>query len=86
LIFQYEESADSLWVSLSEPAGQCVYIESQTPGIILRIEEGTGIIRGFEVLAWKRRIAAGNIMIPEIVNEDFQAQWIKNLPQMRAQK
>ena len=83
MIFQYDEFADSMWVSLSEPSSSCVYVESQTPGILLRVEEGNGIIRGFEIIAWSRRIAAGSIMIPEIVDPDFQAQWTKNLSLMR---
>jgi len=77
MIFQYDEFADSLWVSLSEPSSLCVYMESQTAGVILRIEESTGIVRGFEVIAWSRRIAQGVVLVPEVTDPDFQSQWIK---------
>jgi hypothetical protein len=83
MIFQYDECADSMWVSLSEPSSLCVYMEGQAPGVILRIEESTGIVRGFEVTAWSRRIAKGMILIPEITDPDFQTQWIKNLSLLR---
>jgi hypothetical protein len=53
-------------------------MEGQTAGVLLRIEESTGIIRGFEVLAWSRRIAAAIVMIPEVTDPEFQAEWIKN--------
>jgi len=75
MTFQYDQSADVLWVSLSEPAAMCVYVESETHGVILRVEESTGTIRGFRVLAWNRRIAAGPILIPEITDPDFQEEW-----------
>ncbi len=77
MIFQYDEFADSMWVSLSEPSSPCVYVESQTAGVLLRIEESTGIIRGFEVIAWSRRIAVGIIMVPEVTDPEFQAEWIR---------
>jgi hypothetical protein len=74
-----------MWVSLSEPLSPCVYVESQTAGVLLRIEESTGIVRGFEVIAWSRRIAKGIILIPEITDPEFQEQWIKNHIQMTNQ-
>lgn len=83
MIFQYDECADSMWVSISEPSSPCVYMESQTAGVLLRIEESTGIVRGFEVIVWSRRIAKGPVLIPEITDPEFQAQWIKNLSLMR---
>ena len=66
MIFQYDEFADSLWVSLSEPSSPCVYMEGQTAGVLLRIEEATGIVRGFEIIAWSRRIAKGDVLVPEV--------------------
>lgn len=75
MTFQYDHSADVLWVSLSEPAALCVHVESQTHGVILRVEESTGIVRGFEVLAWNRRIAAKPMLIPEIADPEFQEEW-----------
>lgn len=77
MTFQYDEFADVLWVSLSEPTAYCVYVESQTHGIVLRVEESTGTIRGFQVIAWMRRIAAGPVLVPEIVNPDFQSEWLR---------
>lgn len=79
MTFEYDHSADVLWVSLSEPAAKCAYMESQTPGVILRVESFTGIIRGFEVLAWSRRITAGPVLIPEIVDPSFQSEWVKTV-------
>jgi len=75
MIFQYDEYADSMWVSLSEPTSPCVYREGQTPGVILRVEESTGIVRGFEVTAWSRRIAVGSVLVPEVGNTDFKSLW-----------
>jgi hypothetical protein len=79
MTFQYDEFADVLWVSLSEPTTVCVYVESQTHGVLLRVEESTGVIRGFQVLVWSRRIAAGPVLIPEIVDPEFQEQWTKKI-------
>jgi hypothetical protein len=79
MTFEYNKFADTLLVSLSEPSSLCVYVESQTPGIILRIEESTGIVRSFEVLLWGRRIAPGTIMIPEVDDPEFRTQWLTNL-------
>jgi hypothetical protein len=79
MTFEYSEFADVMVVSISEPSSPCVHVESQTPGIILRVEESTGIVRSFEVLLWSRRIAAGVIIVPEITDSEFQAEWIRNL-------
>jgi hypothetical protein len=79
MIFEYSEFADVMVVSISEPSAPCVYVESQTPGVILRVEESTGTVRSFEVLVWSRRIAVGILMIPEITDPEFQAEWIRNL-------
>lgn len=83
MTFEYNDFSDVMFVSLSEPNAPCVYIESETPGVVLRIEEATGIVRGFEVLVWSRRIAKGLVLIPEVTDPDFHAQWIKNLSQTR---
>jgi hypothetical protein len=85
MTFEYSEVADLMLVSLSEPSSPCVYEESQTPGVILRIEESTGIVRGFEILVWSRRIAKGPVLIPEVSDHEFQTEWLKNLSSMRAQ-
>lgn len=79
MTFQYDEFADSLWVSLSEPASECAYVESQTPGVVLRVEETGGIIRGFEILAWSRRIGRGPILVPEIIDPEFSRRWSEYL-------
>jgi hypothetical protein len=79
MTFQYDECADVLWVALAEPRALCVYVESQTPGVILRVEEVTGAIRGFQILAWSRRIAVGPVLIPEIIDDDFQEQWTRRM-------
>jgi len=79
MTFHYDECADSLWVSLSEPTAACVYVESQTAGVILRVEESTEIIRGFEVLAWSRRVANGPILIPEVVGPEYPSRWSRDL-------
>jgi hypothetical protein len=79
MTFEYSEFADVMVVSISEPSALCVSVESQTPGVILRVEETTGIVRSFEVLVWSRRIATGTIMIPEVTDAEFQAEWIRNL-------
>ncbi len=78
MTFEYSKFADTMVVSISEPSSQCVYVESQTPGVILRVEESTGIVRSFEVLLWSRRVAAGMVMVPEAIDPEFQAQWIRN--------
>lgn len=85
MIFQYDEFADSLWVSLSEPSSPCVYVEGQTAGVLLRIEEATGIVRGFEIIAWSRRIAKGDVLVPEVTDPGFQAQWNKNQSKLTGQ-
>jgi hypothetical protein len=77
MTFEHDQSADVLWVSLSEPAHKCAYMESQTPGVILRVEASTGVIRGFRILAWTRRVAVGPVLIPEIVDPNFQEEWLK---------
>jgi hypothetical protein len=79
MTFQYDHSADVLWVSLSEPTALCVYVESQTHGVILRVEEATGIIRGFQVLAWQRRIERGPVLVPEITDPEFNEQWSRKI-------
>ncbi len=79
MTFEYDEFADVLWVSVSEPSAPCVYVESQTLGVILRVEESTGVVRGFQVTAWTRRIALGTVLVPEVTDPEFQSQWIKNL-------
>lgn len=88
MTFEYDEFADSLHVSISEPASSCVYVEGETAGVLLRVEETTGIVRGFEISAWKKRIAHGQILIPEIGSQDFVKEWLsspqtKDLPQRR---
>ena len=79
MTFEYSEFADVMVVSISEPSSPCVQVESQTPGIILRVEESTGIVRSFEVLLWSRRISADVIIVPEIIDLEFQAEWVRNL-------
>jgi hypothetical protein len=86
MIFQYDEFADSLWVSLSEPSSPCVYAEGQTAGTILRVEESTGIVRSFEIIAWSRRIAKGDVLVPEVTDPGFQGQWIRNQSKMTEQR
>jgi hypothetical protein len=83
MTFEYNEFADTMLVSVSEPASPCVYVEGQTAGVILRVEESTGIVRGFEVLLWSRRIAKGPVLIPEVTDPEFQTQWMTNLSLMR---
>lgn len=76
MTFQYDEFADSLHVSLSEPSSACIYVESESFGVLLRVEEITGLIRGFEVSAWRKRIGIGQVLIPEIGNSDFVREWL----------
>jgi hypothetical protein len=83
MTFEYNEFADAMLVAVSEPASPCVYVEGQTAGVILRVEESTGIVRGFEVLLWSRRIAKGPVLIPEVTDPEFQTQWMTNLSLMR---
>lgn len=86
MTFEYNEFADEMVVSISEPSSPCVYVESQTPGILLRVEELSGIVRGFQVFVWSRRIAKGIVLVPEVSDPEFQAQWLKNqslMPQAR---
>jgi hypothetical protein len=78
MTFEYSEFADTMVISISEPSSPCVSVEGLTPGVILRVEESTGIVRSFQVLLWSRRIAHGPILIPEITDPEFQSQWIKN--------
>jgi hypothetical protein len=86
MTFDYNAYSDKMLVSISEPESQCVYVEGQTPGVILRVEDATGTVRSFEVLLWSRRIAENTVLIPEIANPEFQKkwpefqkQWLKNL-------
>jgi len=84
MTFEYNAFSDTLLVSISEPKAPCVYSESQTPGVLLRIEESTGIVRSFEVFVWSRRVTRGTVLIPEVNDPAFQAGWIKaqkKLPQ-----
>ena len=77
MTFEYDDFADVMWVALSEPSSVCVYVESKTPGVVLRVEEASGSIRGFQILVWSRRIARGPILIPEILDFEFEAEWKK---------
>lgn len=79
MTFEYDSYSDTLLVSISEPAAPCVYVEGQTPGVLLRVEDSTGTIRSFEVLLWNRRIARGPVLVPEITDPEFQSQWLRNL-------
>jgi hypothetical protein len=81
MTFDYHEPTDTMWVSISEPASLCVYVESDTPGVVLRVEECSGIIRGYEVTAWRRRLAKGALNIPEAGSDDFVKEWIATLPE-----
>lgn len=75
MTFEYNTFADTLLVSISEPEAPCVYSESQTPGVLLRIEESTGIVRSFEVVLWSRRLARGLVLVPEVNDPEFQVRW-----------
>lgn len=79
MTFEYDDFSDMMVVSLSEPSSLCVYVEGETAGVMLRVEEETGIIRSFSVLLWRRRIAYGPILIPEISNSEFQELWKEKL-------
>jgi hypothetical protein len=83
MTLEYGEFADVMVVSISEPSAPCVYFESQTPGVILRVEESTGIVRSFEVLLWSRRFARGPILVPEVTDPEFQSEWMRNQALMR---
>ncbi len=76
MTFEYNAFADTLLVSISEPQASCVYSESQTPGVLLRIEQSTGIVRSFEVFIWSRRIANGMVLVPEVNDPTFESQWV----------
>ena len=76
MTFEHNAFSDTLLVSISEPKAPCVYSESQTPGVLLRIEESTGIVRSFEVFVWSRRVARGIVLIPEVNDPAFEAQWV----------
>ncbi|MDE1156275.1 MAG: hypothetical protein PW735_11185 [Acidobacteriaceae bacterium] len=86
MTFEHDEFADTMWVSISEPASPCVYTEGETAGVILRIERSTGIIRGFEVTAWTKRLARGPVLIPEISDPEFSAKWIEEQAKLKASK
>jgi hypothetical protein len=77
MTFEYDAYSDTMLVSFSEPLSPCVYIEGETAGVLLRVEESTGIVRSFEVSLWSRRIAGGPVFVPDITA--FQAQWLPNL-------
>lgn len=79
MTFEYDAYSDTMLVSISEPASPCVYVEGQTPGVILRVEDATGTVRSFEVLLWSRRIAKSPVLVPEITDPEFQNQWLNNL-------
>lgn len=78
MTFEYDADSDTMLVSISEPSSPCVYVEGQTFGVLLRVEEETGIVRSFEVLLWGRRITAGPVLIPEITDPEFQTHWLAN--------
>jgi hypothetical protein len=83
MTFEHDPYSDTMLVSISEPSSPCVYVEGQTAGVLLRVEEATGIVRSFEVLLWSRRIVKGAILIPEVTDSEFQSRWIDNLRLMR---
>jgi hypothetical protein len=83
MTFEYDDFGDVMWVSLSEPSSLCVYVESKTPGVVLRVEEASGKVRGFQVLVWSRRIARGPILIPEIDDSEFQMEWTRKSSALR---
>lgn len=84
MTFEHDEFADTMWVSLSEPVSQCVAVDSDTAGVILRIEQASGIIRSFEVTAWSRRLAKGSILIPEVSDTEFSQRWVAELERLRS--
>lgn len=79
MTLEYDECSDVMSVSLSEPSSLCVYIESDTAGVLLRLEEATGLIRSFEVSSWSRRVATGPVLVPEVSDSDFRWRWTAQL-------
>jgi hypothetical protein len=82
MTFEYDAYTDTMLVSISEPSSPCVYVEGQTPGVLLRVEDSIGTVRSFEVSLWSRRIAAGSVLVPEVTDPEFQVQWLKNLQRL----
>jgi hypothetical protein len=86
MTFEHDEFADVLWVSLSEPSSPCVDVESQTLGVILRVERSSGIVRGFQVTAWTRRITLGPVLVPEVTDPEFENQWKNSIRLMQGRR
>jgi hypothetical protein len=82
MTFEYDRFSDTMLVSLSEPSSPCVYIEGETAGVLLRVEESLAVVRSFEISLWSRRISNGPVLIPEITDSNFQIQWLQNIEKL----
>ncbi len=75
MTLEYDDLADVMEVSFSEPTSKCTYVESIS-GAILRVEISTGRIVGARILGYSRRsIQSGVIDIPEMKDARFTAEW-----------
>jgi hypothetical protein len=75
MTFEYDDLADVMHISFSEPESMCTYIDSVS-GAILRVEKATGRIVGARILGFSRVIKHGAYNIPEMNDPSFQTEWV----------
>ena len=75
MTFEYDDLADVMHISFSEPESMCTYTDSVS-GAILRVEKATGKIVGARILGFSHVIKRGAYDIPEMNDPNFQAEWI----------
>ena len=61
----YDRSADVLYVTFSNGTGKCEYLENSR-GHIIKIDSATSEIVGCTIPMFSRRVAEGELEIPEI--------------------
>lgn len=83
MTLEYDDLADVMHVTFSEPESWCTYTESSS-GAILRVEEATGRIVGARILGFSRILAKVDAYsIPEMSDPGFQAEWQEHHRQSR---
>lgn len=65
MTFSYDDDADVLYLDFADFSGKATYVEN-TSGDILRVDIESGRVLGVTVLFFMRRMAQGDISIPEV--------------------
>ena len=75
MTFEYDELADVMHIEFAVPRSACTYMHSVS-GAILRVERATGRIVGARVIGWQKILEKGPLVIPEMEDINFAAQWL----------